>query len=165
MIEIRDISKSFGSDQAKVEALKEVSFSVEKGEYTVIFGPSGSGKTTLLTIMAGLHKPTRGEIVIDDISIYDAFAQSPYAAILDYIEPAGDVFHNNTVVVLDGSQEHRSAIFRKGNLLICMRMLNTIAIIDPRKKQVVWALKGLWRQQHRAAKAIPWNGWSAPLCQ
>lgn len=53
----------FGS--AKVEALKNVNFSVEQGEYVAIMGESGSGKTTLLNILAALDRPTGGSVILD----------------------------------------------------------------------------------------------------
>ncbi len=53
----------------RVEALKNVNFSVEEGEYTAIMGESGSGKTTLLNILAALDRPTGGKVVLDGMDI------------------------------------------------------------------------------------------------
>ena len=53
----------FGSNH--VQALSDVSFSVEEGEYVAIMGESGSGKTTLLNILASLDKPTSGEVLLN----------------------------------------------------------------------------------------------------
>lgn len=59
----------FGGNQ--VQALSDVSFSVEQGEYVAIMGESGSGKTTLLNILAALDKPTRGTVLLDGRSLSD----------------------------------------------------------------------------------------------
>ena len=56
-------STRFGGN--KVEALKNVNFSVEQGEYVAIMGESGSGKITLLNILAALDKPTEGNVILD----------------------------------------------------------------------------------------------------
>lgn len=70
MIELKNINKHFGSGESKVIALNSVDFKLNKGDFAIIHGPSGSGKSTLLTVMAGLQHPTKGEVIVDDISIY-----------------------------------------------------------------------------------------------
>ncbi|MBS4803797.1 MAG: ABC transporter ATP-binding protein [Clostridium sp.] len=71
ILEVNSVKKiyttRFGGNQ--VQALSNVSFSVEEGEYVAIMGESGSGKTTLLNILAALDKPTNGEVVLDGKSI------------------------------------------------------------------------------------------------
>lgn len=59
------VSKRYESERQSVQALSEVQFAVEKGEFVCIVGPSGCGKTTLLRAIAGLDEPTEGQIVID----------------------------------------------------------------------------------------------------
>jgi len=70
LISVRHISKVFGESPGAAVALKDVSMDVEKGEFIAIMGPSGSGKTTLLSIMGAMSAPTRGEVVIDGVSLY-----------------------------------------------------------------------------------------------
>lgn len=53
----------------KVEALKNINFSVEKGEYVAIMGESGSGKTTLLNILASMDRPTSGEVILNESNV------------------------------------------------------------------------------------------------
>ena len=65
MLEVKNISKTYGRGEAAVEALKNVSFSVEKGEFVAIVGESGSGKSTLLNMIGALDLPTAGKVIID----------------------------------------------------------------------------------------------------
>lgn len=71
ILEVRNLKKiyttRFGGNQ--VQALADLNFSVEKGEYVAIMGESGSGKTTLLNILAALDKPTAGEVLLNNKNI------------------------------------------------------------------------------------------------
>ncbi|OPX86876.1 ABC transporter ATP-binding protein [Pelotomaculum sp. PtaB.Bin117] len=64
------LSKTFGEGETKVEALKDVSFSVSKGEFVSIVGPSGSGKSTLLNLLGALDVPTSGKLYLDGRDIF-----------------------------------------------------------------------------------------------
>jgi putative ABC transport system ATP-binding protein len=63
-LELRDVSKVFGEGPTEVDALRDVSLSVDGGELVAVMGPSGSGKSTLLTIAGSLEQPTRGEVLV-----------------------------------------------------------------------------------------------------
>ena len=63
-LEITDIRKSFGTGDSRVEVLKGIDLSIEKGEFCVLLGPSGSGKSTLLNIIGGIDTPDSGDISI-----------------------------------------------------------------------------------------------------
>lgn len=66
IIEIKNVRKVYRMGEEKVVALNNVTFSIEQGEFCCLLGTSGSGKSTLLNLMAGLEKPTKGEIKIKD---------------------------------------------------------------------------------------------------
>jgi putative ABC transport system ATP-binding protein len=63
-LELREVSKVYGSGAAEVHALRRVSLSVGRGELVAVMGPSGSGKSTLLTIAGSLEEPTSGQVLV-----------------------------------------------------------------------------------------------------
>ena len=65
VLEIKNICKTYQAPNGEIEALKNISFDINEGEYISIIGPSGCGKSTLLSIIAGLEKKTIGEIYIE----------------------------------------------------------------------------------------------------
>ena len=66
MIKIKDIYKTYGEKDNKVEVLKGIDLNINDGDFVVILGPSGSGKSTLLNIVSGLEKPDSGSVSYDD---------------------------------------------------------------------------------------------------
>ncbi len=87
--------------------------------------------------------------IIRRFSLLEAFEQSSFASMLIGMDWGGDIFHTNTIELLDGRLAGKSPAFRDGNLLISVLMLDTIAVVDSDAETVVWALTGMWRQQHQ----------------
>lgn len=70
ILRVENLTKTYGSGDAEVRALDNVSFTVEKGEFIAVIGPSGSGKSTLLHILGGVDRPTSGRVFIEGTDIY-----------------------------------------------------------------------------------------------
>ena len=70
-LEIRGLTKSFGSGEAKQDVLRGMDFTVKKGEFCVLLGPSGSGKSTLLNIIGGIDTPDSGFVSINGDRLED----------------------------------------------------------------------------------------------
>jgi len=91
------------------------------------------------------------------VSVLKSLENSRYAPILNKLEymlkgpliRKGDILHTNTIELLDGKLAYKSPAFRKGNVLISIRELDTICVVDLDTQSVVWALSGLWEKQHQ----------------
>lgn len=70
LLEVKQVIKTYGKGEAAVRALKNVSFSVPKGEFVAVVGESGSGKSTLLNMIGALDTPTSGKVFIDGKDIF-----------------------------------------------------------------------------------------------
>lgn len=81
-------------------------------------------------------------------SMLEAIERSSYAPILGRTSFEGDIFHTNSVEVLDGSLEDRLPAFKAGNLLVSFRYTNTVGVVDPELGKFVWALSDQWIWQH-----------------
>jgi putative ABC transport system ATP-binding protein len=69
LLELHEVSKSYGEGSTLVHALVDVTLSVDRGQLMAVMGPSGSGKSTLLTIAGSLEEPTSGDVLVDGTSL------------------------------------------------------------------------------------------------
>ena len=95
ILQLRDVSKSFGEGSQRVDAVRGVTFAVGSGEVVALAGPSGSGKSTLLALAGALLSPTSGEITVagDDITRYGGRARTRYRR-----DRVGFVFQGSNMV-------------------------------------------------------------------
>ena len=70
ILKVEHLSKKYGTGEAKVEALKDACFSLQKGEFAAVVGESGSGKSTLLNCVGGLDTPTAGKVLLDGQDLF-----------------------------------------------------------------------------------------------
>ena len=69
ILKCENLSKEYGNEMNKIQALDNISFTVKKGQFISIVGASGSGKSTLLHLLGGIDRPSSGKIIIDNINI------------------------------------------------------------------------------------------------
>ena len=95
LLEVKSLSKTYGSGETAVHALRNVSFSVPKGEFVAIVGESGSGKTTLLNMLGALDTPTSGKVLIDG---KDTFAMKEKALTVFRRRNIGFIFQSFNLI-------------------------------------------------------------------
>lgn len=95
MLEVKNLTKSFGAGDTKVVATDNINFTVEQGQFASIIGRSGAGKSTLLSLLGALDKPTSGSIVVDK---QDLTKLSDHELIKYRCKTIGFVFQNYNLV-------------------------------------------------------------------
>jgi hypothetical protein len=90
----------------------------------------------------------RGE-KLEEISILDSLARSPYAPVLKRLKDPGDITHTNTIEVLEEVPEGAHPAFTRGRVLVSIRHLDMVCLVDVEERVVVWAEDSFWRRQHQ----------------
>ncbi|MBE6848381.1 MAG: ABC transporter ATP-binding protein [Ruminococcus sp.] len=120
ILRVEHLCKTYGKGENAVHALRDVSFSVNKGEFVAIIGPSGSGKSTLLHILGGVDKPTSGSVLLDGCDVYKQnddqlaiFRRRQVGLIYQFYNliPILDVVENMTLpILMDGQQVNQERL-------------------------------------------------------
>ena len=133
MLELKNICKTYTQGKLEVPVLKEISFSVEEGEYVAIMGPSGSGKTTLMNIIGCLDSPTSGEYLLEGEDI----AQNSDSKLSDVrLKSIGFVFQSFYLLSRQSALENvalpllYAGVRRKERLEIARKALERVGLGD-----------------------------------
>ena len=79
-VEVKHVKKIYKMGEVVINAVDDMNFSIEKGEFVVIVGPSGAGKTTVLNILGGMDQATEGQVLVDgvDVAAFDRKKMTKY---------------------------------------------------------------------------------------
>ena len=87
LLEIKDVNMNYHTKNGVTEAIKNINFNIEEGDFVSIVGPSGCGKSTLLNIISGLLEPSSGEVVYNDPDVKNNLDKMVYMFQKDYLFP------------------------------------------------------------------------------
>ncbi len=157
MLTVKKLTRSFHSGDETVTALKDISFSVDSGEFVSIIGKSGSGKSTLLSLLGALDNPTSGSVIVDDIDIakLSAGEQTRYRA-----DKIGFVFqHYNLITNLTALENVMLALEygrypKKDRVLRAIELLESVGISSSQQRRKPGKLSGGQQQRVSIARAL-----------
>ena len=154
ILEVRNLTKIYGTGENEVRALNDVSFDVEKGEFVAIIGPSGSGKSTLLHTLGGVDRPTGGKVCMNGQDVYAQneeqlaiFRRRQVGLIYQFYNliPVLNVVENMTLpVLMDGRRVDEARL---------NELLATLQLTD-RKKNLPNQLSGGQQQRVSIGRAL-----------
>lgn len=156
MISVRNLNKTFSTPGRDLHILKDINLEVNKGDMTALMGPSGVGKSTLLYILGALDRPTSGEVLYEERSVFsmkdDALAEFRSRAIgfvfqFHHLLPEFNILENTLMPALIAGKDHREA-GRKAE-----RILREVGLAD-RLKHKPGELSGGEQQRVAVARAL-----------
>ena len=154
ILRVEHLKKTYGEGENAVHALDDVSFSVEKGEFTAIIGPSGSGKSTLLHILGAVDVPTAGKVHMDG---QDVFAQNEEELAVFRRRQVGLIYQfYNRIPVLNVRENITLPILmdgRKINEKRLQEMIHTLRL-EGREKHLPNQLSGGQQQRVSIGRAL-----------
>ncbi|MEW8993898.1 ABC transporter ATP-binding protein [Clostridium sp.] len=154
LLKTNNLTKNYGIKETLVRALKPTNIEVEKGEFVAIVGPSGSGKSTLLHLLAGLDKPSAGQVFINNKDIYDMGEKeiSRYRR-----RNIGFIFQAfNLIPILSAEENIKLPILMDGNKVDEEYIDELMEILDlkERKNHLPGELSGGQQQRVSIARAL-----------
>jgi nitrate/nitrite transport system ATP-binding protein len=151
-LELRKVSKGYGSGPGRSEVLTDLDLSIEEGEFVAIVGFSGSGKTTLMSLIAGLIQADKGEVLMrgkpitgagpDRGIVFQSYSLLPWLTVRE-----------NVGVAIDTVNKGLSAAEREKKIRFYIEMVNLSPAIDKRPSE----LSGGMRQRVSVARALALN--------
>jgi putative ABC transport system ATP-binding protein len=157
MLQVQNLKKTFATDDAKVAAVNDISFSVPQGEFASIVGRSGSGKTTLLSLLGALEKPTEGTITVDG---QDITSLRDHALIKYRGQKIGFVFQGYNLVPNLTALENVmlpmefSQVPKKLRKLRAQKLLEQVGLSPDQMKRKPTRLSGGQQQRVAIARAL-----------
>ncbi len=130
IIELKNIYKTYPLGRQKVEAVKDVSFEIKKGEFAAISGPSGSGKSTLLNMVGLIDLPTSGKIIIDGIDIYEGFDLSSTQLESNRLNNYNEKRNKKIKTTIPSSIDRRITALRRSHIGFIFQTFNLIPVLN-----------------------------------
>lgn len=128
ILKVEHLTKVYGKGENAVQALNDISFSVEKGEFTAIIGASGSGKSTLLHLIGGVDRPSSGKIFVDGTDVY---AQKEEALAVFRRRQVGLIYQfYNLIPVLDVEENITLPVLMDGRKINEKRLRDLITMLN-----------------------------------
>lgn len=155
-LEVNNLVKNYGSGRVMVRAVKDVTFSIEAGQFIAVVGPSGSGKTTLLSMLGGLLTPTSGTIIIDDRQVEKLLPRQRQEYRRDHV---GFIFQTNNLLPFLTAKENLLLMNKIGpgdrNMMgeRAQQLLDELELTS-RANALVTELSGGERQRVAIARAL-----------
>lgn len=154
ILEVQDLCKTYGTGEAKVQALNHVSFSVRKGEFVAIVGESGSGKSTLLNVVGALDNATSGKVLIDG---KDIFSMPEKKLTVFRRQQIGFIFQSfNLIPELDVEQNITFPLlldYKKPDMGYVNELLNVLGLTE-RRSHLPGQLSGGQQQRVAIGRAL-----------